>query len=90
MTAESIAVTVKYLSALRDQAGVGCEVLHLPRGATLRDVSARVAEAHGIGVPSAQTMATLNGRGWAQYSQGLDTPAGDGDVIDVFPPIAGG
>jgi molybdopterin converting factor small subunit len=35
-------------------------------------------------------MAILNGRGWEQLPLKLRTEIQDGDVICLFPPIAGG
>jgi len=83
-------VVVKFLSALRDRTGVGEETLSLPAGATLRTVAEHLAQRRGLQVPASEIMATLNGRGWSQADQGLDTPLQDGDVIHLFPPISGG
>jgi MoaD family protein len=89
-SAGSITVVIRFLSALRDRAGVGEERLSLPKGSTLRAVSEHLAERYGLRVPAPDVMATLNGRGWQQAAQGLDTPLQDGDVIHLFPPITGG
>ncbi len=85
-----VAVRVFFLSALRDLVN-GREIeLRLPQGATLRTVAEELVARFGLHVPSAQAMATLNGHGWQQTPQGLDTPLSEGDVIHLFPPIAGG
>lgn len=86
----SIAITVKFLSALRDRAGVGEEKLLLPAGSTLRAVAQHLAQRYGLHVPAPGIMATLNGLGWQQADLGLDTPLQSGDVIHLFPPISGG
>ncbi len=88
--AKTISITIKFLSALRDDVGVGHEALSLPQGSTLRTVAAHLAEKYGLTVPSENVIATLNGRGWQQTAEGLDTLLTDGDVIHLFPPIAGG
>jgi len=85
-----VTVAIRFLSALRDRAGVGEERLRLPWGATLRTVAEHLAQRHGLQVPAPAIMATLNGRGWSQADQGLDTPLQDGDVIHLFPPVSGG
>ena len=85
-----VTVVIKFLSALRDRAGVGEERLSLPKGATLRAMAEHLAQRYGLHVPAPDVMATLNGHGWQQAAQGLDTPLQDGDVIHLFPPISGG
>jgi molybdopterin converting factor small subunit len=86
----TVVVRVLFLAALHDLAGTREVVLSLPYGATLRVVAEKLAGDFGLHAPSAQAMATLNGRGWTQLQQGLDTPLGSGDVIHLFPPVGGG
>jgi len=87
---EQVSVLVKFLSVLRDRMGVGAVTVALPRGSTLRAVSSYLAQEYGLRVPGDNVIATLNGHGWQQTAQGLDTRLLDGDVIHIFPPIAGG
>jgi molybdopterin converting factor small subunit len=90
IASSEVLVTIRFLSALRDRVGMGAETARLPHGSTLRTVSAHLAQHHALQVPANDVIATLNGRGWAQAAQGLDTPVKDGDVIHLFPPLAGG
>jgi molybdopterin converting factor small subunit len=83
-------VLVKFLSALRDQVGVASQPLILSKGSTLRTVSEHLGRHCGLKVPADDIIATLNGHGWTQTAEGLDTPLADGDVIHLFPPVAGG
>ena len=87
---ETISVEVRVLSALRDRAGTSESALVPPTGCTPHQVSQRLLEAYGLDAPSAQVMATLNGRGWAQTAQDRATELRDGDVICLFPPVSGG
>jgi molybdopterin converting factor small subunit len=88
--AGSTTIVIKFISALRDRAGVSEERLALPKGATLKSVSVHLAQRYGLHVPAMDSMATLNGHGWLQAAQGLDMLLQDGDVIHLFPPISGG
>lgn len=87
---EQIRVSVKFLSGLRDQIGIASQALILPKGSTLRTVSEHLRRHHDLKVPADDIIATLNGHGWTQTAEGLDTPLADGDVIHLFPPVAGG
>ena len=86
----NVRVYVKYLAALRDRTGRRQEELIFPAGATLQDVAAWLNGQYDLSLPSPQVMATLNGRGWKQFSAGLSTEIEEGDVICLCPPIAGG
>ncbi len=81
---------VRYLSALRDRAGLREELVELPAGSRLRNLADWLAQRRGLGLPEPQVMATLNGRGWSQYPEGLETPLSEGDQIALFPVVGGG
>jgi molybdopterin converting factor small subunit len=87
---DAIAVTIKFLSAVRDIVGHKSETVSLPLGSTLRTIAAYLESAHGLTVPSSEVMATFRGAGWEQSPQGPETPLVDGDEIQLFPPIGGG
>ncbi|MGD2104107.1 MAG: MoaD/ThiS family protein, partial [Anaerolineae bacterium] len=87
---ESVRVEIRYLSATRDRTGRKNDNVGFRQGATLQDVARWLDRQYGISVPGSQVMATLNGRGWKQSPSGLNTQVRDGDVIALFPPIAGG
>ncbi len=85
-----IKVQIKYLSALRDRTGRRQEEVSFPPGATLRDVAEWLNGRYALSLPDPHLMATLNGRGWEQFPAKLSTEIKEGDVICLFPPIAGG
>jgi MoaD family protein len=83
-------VQIKYLAALRDRTGRKREEVSFPSGATLRDVAEWLNQHYALSLPNPQVMATLNGRGWEQFPSKLSTEIKEGDIISLFPPIAGG
>jgi MoaD family protein len=83
-------VQIKYLAALRDRTGRRREEVSFPPGATLRDVAEWLNQRYALSLPNPQVMATLNGRGWEQFPSKLSTKIKEGDIICLFPPIAGG
>ena len=85
-----VRVQIKYLAALRDRAGRRQEEASFPAGATLQDVAEWLNQRYALSLPSPQVMATLNGRGWEQFPSKLSTQIEEGDIICLFPPIAGG
>jgi MoaD family protein len=85
-----LAVTIKYLSALRDKTGRRQEEISLPGGSRLGDAAHYVYAKYGIQVPDPQIMFILNGKGWNQHPEGLETPLKNGDTILILPPVSGG
>jgi MoaD family protein len=83
-------VQIKYLAALRDRTGRRREEVSFPPGTTLRDVAEWLNQRYALSLPNLQVMATLNGRGWEQFPSKLSTEIQEGDIICLFPPIAGG
>ena len=83
-------VQIKYLAALRDRTGRKREEVRFPSGATLWDVAEWLNQHYALSLPNPQVMATLNGRGWEQFPLKLSTEVKEGDIISLFPPIAGG
>ncbi len=90
MNAPEVTVRIRYLSSLRDAARTRMEEVRFPGGSRLRDVSTWLAGNHQIAVPGPAVMGTLNGRGWSQASQALETELRDGDEIALFPLLSGG
>jgi molybdopterin converting factor small subunit len=89
-TEANVKVQIKYLAGLSDRTGCRREEVSFPAGATLQDVAAWLNRQHDLSLPNPRVMATLNGRGWEQSPARLFTEIEDGDVICLFPPIAGG
>ena len=81
---------VRYLSALRDRAGLREEPVELAAGSRLRELADWLALTRALKLPDPLVMATLNGRGWGQYAEGMDKPLADGDEIALFPVVGGG
>jgi molybdopterin converting factor small subunit len=88
--AATIVVRVRYLSALRDRAGLREEAVELPAGSRLAELVAWLAEKRGLALPDPLIMATLNGRGWGQHPEGLDKKLAGGDEVALFPVVGGG
>ena len=86
----TIQVHIKYLAAVRSLTGRVQEEIILASGSTLSDVANWLSQRYSLPVPSPQVMAILNGQGWEQLPLKLSTEVHDGDVICLFPPIAGG
>lgn len=83
-------VEIKYLAALRDRTRRRREEVTFPPGTTLQDVAGWLNEQYDLALPNPQVMATLNGHGWNQLPSKLSTQIKEGDVICLFPPVAGG
>ena len=88
--AATIAVRVRYLSAMRDRAGLREESVELPAGSSLADLASWLGEKRGLKLPDPLVMATLNGRGWGQQARGMNTPLAHGDEVALFPVVGGG
>ena len=86
----NLSISVKYLSVLRDQAGRRQETLRLSAGSRLADLARWLEERHGFTYGDRQLMFVLNGRGWGQYPEGLQTPLADGDTVLLSMPVSGG
>ncbi len=87
---KKIKVRIKYLAALRDRTGCRQEDVDFPSATTLWDVAEWLNQRYALSLPDPQVMVTLNGRGWEQLPAKLSTEIREGDVICLFPPIAGG
>lgn len=85
-----IAVSVRYLSAVREKAGTRRDELSLPPGSTLADAAEWIRGHRGIEVPGPGLMGTLNGHGWTQLAAGTATVLNGGDEIALFPLLSGG
>jgi molybdopterin converting factor small subunit len=88
--AAELTVSVRYLSAVREQAGTRRDELHLPPGSTLAAAAEWIRGTRGITVPGPALMSTLNGHGWPQLPDGMATVLREGDEIALFPLISGG
>jgi len=83
-------VTVKYLVNLRERTGKATEEMELPENARLSDIADKIHALYGIKLPDPHIIATLNGKGWGQYPEGMRTPVGEQDLVLLFPPLSGG
>ncbi len=59
-------------------------------GNTLRHLALWLSDRYAIDLPDRQTMLILNGKGWTQLPDNLDTPLHDGDVVLLAPVLMGG
>jgi molybdopterin converting factor small subunit len=90
MDGTGITVRIRYLSAIREQAGKREDELRLPAGSTLLAVSEWLKRTYQMPVPGPAMMSTLNGYGWGQTPDGLATELHEGDEIALFPLLSGG
>jgi len=88
--AAGLTVSVRYLSAVREQAGTRHDELLLPTGSTLAAAADWIRARRGLALPAPGLMSTLNGRGWNQLPDGMATLLREGDEIALFPLLSGG
>jgi molybdopterin converting factor small subunit len=88
--AAELTVSVRYLSAVREQAGTRRDELRLPAGSTLAAAAEWVRAHRGLEAPGPGLMSTLNGHGWTQLPDGMATVLREGDEIALFPLLSGG
>ena len=86
-------------ASIRDTIGRKIEV-DFPEGATVKDLLSRLVDRYGeklkrqffnpkTGKPQPYIKVLLNGRD-IDFPNGIDTKLNDGDVLALFPPVAGG
>ena len=77
-------LTVRYFARFREAAGCDEETVTLD-AATTGDVFAALADRHGDDEPRGHCKVAVN-----EVLVDWDAPVSDGDVILLFPPVAGG
>lgn len=87
---EGIRVQLKYLSTIRDKTERRLEEVSFPHGSRLQEVAVWLTQKYDVDLSDHTVMATLNGRGWNQFPEKLDTKIRTGDVIIIFPLVSGG
>lgn len=84
MTSPAKTITVRYFAMFREHAGLGEETLSL-KAVTARDVFEQTRLRHGSKEPNDHCKVAINDE-MADWS----SPVSDGDVVLLFPPVAGG
>jgi molybdopterin converting factor subunit 1 len=77
-------ITVRYFAMFRENAGLASETLNSD-AMTAADVFAATRARHGATEPLAHCKVAIN-----DEMADWDTPIRDGDVVLLFPPVAGG
>ena len=77
-------ITVRYFAGFREHAGVGEETVSVA-AATAADVYQLLKDRHGSEEPLGHCKVAINDE-MAEWN----TPVNDGDVVLLFPPVAGG
>ncbi len=77
-------ITVRYFAAFRERAGLAEESISTD-AETAADVFAATANRHGSTEPLSHLKVAIN-----DDMAGWDSPVADGDVVLLFPPVAGG
>jgi molybdopterin synthase sulfur carrier subunit len=82
-----IRVSVLYFAGLRDAVGVADEALDLPDGVrTVGDLCDHLAARHNAYAERRASVRVARNEAFAEASEAI----GDGDVIALIPPVAGG
>jgi MoaD family protein len=84
MTETPKKITVRYFAMFREHAGLAEETLNL-NVATAKDVFEQTRHRHGSEEPNGHCKVAINDE-MADWS----TPVIDGDIVLLFPPVAGG
>jgi len=87
---ENVTVTLKYLVNISDKTGKGREDVSFSQGTDLNTLAIWLKDAYAIEVPARGVMTLLNGHGWNQHPDKMETKLKNGDVIIIMPPISGG
>ena len=77
-------ITVKYFAMFRESAGIGEETLSTD-AQTAAEVFAATKHRHGSDEPLGHCKVAIN-----DVMASWDSPVHDGDVVLLFPPVAGG
>lgn len=77
-------ITVRYFAMFRDNAGVSEETLSLD-AATTADVFEATRARHGSSEPTGHCKVAIN-----DVMADWDSAVSDGDIVLLFPPVAGG
>jgi len=77
-------LTVRYFAMFREHAGIDGETVQLEAG-TAADVFHALKSRHGSSEPLGHCKVAIN-----DEMADWDSPVSDGDVILLFPPVAGG
>lgn len=77
-------ITVRYFAIFREHAGIAEETL-ATEAATAREVFEQTRERHGSGEPSGHCKVAVNDK-MVDWSSEVH----DGDIVLLFPPVAGG
>lgn len=77
-------ITVRYFALFREHAGRDEETLTLD-AATASDVFVATRDRHGSTEPTGHCKVAIN-----DVMADWDSPVSDGDVVLLFPPVAGG
>ena len=83
-------IIIKYLVTVKSKTGRSKEEVSFPGGSKIQNVVDWLKERYALSLPDPHIMAIINGKGWEQLPLKLSTILEDGDVICLFPPIAGG
>ena len=77
-------ITVRYFAIFREQAGIDGETVAL-NAETASDVYKQLKHRHGSSEPLGHCKVAIN-----DEMADWDSPVSDGDVVLLFPPVAGG
>ena len=87
---KELVVNLKYLGRISDQVGKSAEQMKINCGATLAGLSHHLEKQYSLSLLDEGIIFTLNGKSWYKYKEKFSVKLKSGDLVCLFPIVAGG